>query len=227
MRRGWRAQCSRCRDQEFRLAVTGMVDADRYFTNARAQVGDALSGFLTKPIGTGVITTAIKQGKALQGWTEAAIRSMTLLNRRASEVVQASSDVHAMTDVTGFGLMGHGRELAMASGVTLEIETTKVPLIEGALNAVHQGAIPAGLLANRRKSQNTWWRISAAAKIPEDLRALLYDPQTAGGLLISIGAHGVDAFLESMHDAGVKASRIGTVTARPENELRTTAIRLL
>ena len=126
-----------------------------------------------------------------------------------------------MTDVTGFGLMGHGREMAMASGVTLEIETAKIPLIEGALDAIHRGAIPAGLLANREFAECVV-DDSAAAKIPEDLRALLYDPQTAGGLLISIGAHGVDAFLESMHDAGVKASRIGTVTARPENELRTT-----
>src|SRR4051794_38178610 len=123
------------RDAEikFGYAVTGIVSADRYFTNARAEAGDAL--VLTKPIGTGVITAAIKQGKALPSWTEAAIRSMTLLNKRASEVVQASSDVHAMTDVTGFGLIGHGREMAMASGVTLEIEAERIPLIEGALDA--------------------------------------------------------------------------------------------
>jgi selenide,water dikinase len=209
---------------KFGYAVTGMVDADHYFTNAHAEVGDAL--ILTKPIGTGVITTAIKQGKAKQSWTEAAIRSMTLLNKRASEVVQNSSDVHAMTDITGFGLMGHGREMALASNVTLEIQTENIPLIEGALNAVQQGAIPAGLLANREFAECVV-EDSANSKIPEDLRALLYDPQTAGGLLISIGSNGVDACLKTMQDSGIKAYGIGTVTARLQNETRTTAIRLL
>jgi len=214
------------RDAEikFGYAVTGIVSADRYFTNARAEVGDAL--VLTKPIGTGVITTAIKQGKALPSWTEAAIRSMTSLNKRASEVVQASSDVHAMTDVTGFGLMGHGREMAMASGVTLEIETGRITLIEGALDAVRLGAIPAGLLANREFAECVV-EDSDISAIPDDLRALLYDPQTAGGLLISAGADVSAAFIDDLNNAGVKAARIGTVVARPQNERRVTAIRLL
>ncbi len=213
------------RDAEikFGYAVTGMVDAERYFTNARAELGDSL--ILTKPIGTGVITTAIKQGKALPGWMEGAIRSMTLLNKRASEVVQASSEVHAMTDVTGFGLIGHGREMAMASDVTLEIDTENIPLIEGALDAVHLGAIPAGLLANREFAECVV-EDSAGAKLSDGLRALLYDPQTSGGLLISIGANAVEEFMQNMHHAGIKAARIGTVIARTQNEKRITAIRL-
>jgi selenide, water dikinase len=214
------------RDSEikFGYAVTGMVDAKRYFTNARAEEGDAL--VLTKPIGTGVITTALKQGRALPGWIENAIHSMTTLNKLASEIVLASHGVHAMTDVTGFGLIGHGREMAMASGVTLEIETENVPLIEGALDAFRLGAVPAGLLANREFAECVV-ADSASARIPDDLRALLYDPQTSGGLLVSIGSDALDAFMQDMHHAGLQAARIGTVTARLQDEKRVTAIRLL
>jgi selenide,water dikinase len=214
------------RDSEikFGYAVTGMVNADRYFTNSRAKAGDAL--VLTKPIGTGVITTAIKQGKAHRAWVENAIHSMTTLNKRASEVVLSSSGVHAMTDVTGFGLVGHGREMAMASGVTLEIETRKIPIIEGALEAVRLGAIPAGLLANRDFAECVVTD-SANSQIPDELRTLLYDPQTAGGLLVSIEASASEGFMRDLHFAGVKAARIGAVTARSQDEKRIAAIRLI
>jgi selenide,water dikinase len=213
------------RDSEikFGYAVTGIVDVENYFTNARAKEGDAL--VLTKPIGTGVITTALKQGRALSGWIENAIQSMTTLNKRASEIVQSLNSIHAMTDVTGFGLIGHGREMAIASGVTLEIETKKVPLIKGALDAVRLGAVPAGLLANREFAECVV-ADSATAKIPEDLRALLYDPQTSGGLLISIGADALEAFMLDLRQAGLEAARIGTVTVRTQDEKRITAIRL-
>ena len=109
------------RDAEikFGYAVTGLIDPDRVFTNTGAVTGDVL--ILTKPIGTGVITTALKRGLAKPEWVENAVRSMTTLNRAASEIVTAATGVHAMTDVTGFGLMGHGRELALGSGVTIEI----------------------------------------------------------------------------------------------------------
>ena len=117
------------------------------FTNTGAVAGDIL--ILTKPIGTGVITTALKRGVAKADWVENAVQSMTTLNRVASEIVTAAAGVHAMTDVTGFGLMGHGRELALGSGVTIEIVVEDVPRIEGALDAIRLGAIPAGLLANR------------------------------------------------------------------------------
>ncbi len=214
------------RDSEikFGYAVTGMVDSERYFTNSCAKAGDAL--VLTKAIGTGVITTAIKQGRAQQDWIEAAVRSMTTLNKLAAEVVLSSNGVHAMTDVTGFGLIGHGREMAMASGVTLEIETAKVSVIEGALEAINLGAIPAGLLANREFAECVVTD-SANADIPDDLRALLYDPQTAGGLLISIDASELERFMQDLHLAGVSGARIGSVTARFKDEKRLTAIRLV
>src|SRR5580700_603811 len=174
---------------KFGYAVTGLIDPGRVFTNTGAVTGDTL--ILTKPIGTGVITTALKRGLAKPEWVERAVQSMTTLNRTASEIVTAVSGVHAMTDVTGFGLMGHGRELALGSGVTIEIEVEAVPRIEGALQAIHLGAIPAGLLANRDFAEC----VSADApgsQIADDVRALLYDPQTAGGLLISVAPDRAD-----------------------------------
>jgi selenide, water dikinase len=198
------------RDAEikFGYAVTGLIDPDRVLTNAGARQGDDL--ILTKPIGTGVITTALKQGKAEEAWVAQAIRSMTTLNRRAAEVVASADEVHAMTDVTGFGLMGHGRELAFASGMCIELITGQVPRIEGALDAIARGAIPAGLLANREFAEC----VSAdatGARIADDVRALLYDPQTAGGLLISAAAGSSAALLQSLHQAGVPAATIGRV----------------
>jgi selenide, water dikinase len=198
------------RDQEikFGYAVTGVIDPKHVLTNASAQQGDDL--ILTKAIGTGVITSALKQGKAQPAWVAEATRSMTTLNRAASEVVAGAAGVHAMTDVTGFGLMGHGRELAIGSGMTIEFMVDRIPRIEGALDAIRLGAIPAGLLANREFAEC----VSADApgsSIPDDVRALLYDPQTAGGLLISVATGCSSALLRSLHDAGVAATKIGTV----------------
>jgi selenide,water dikinase len=198
------------RDTEikFGYAITGLIHPDRVFTNTGAVAGDTL--ILTKPIGTGVITTAIKRGVAKEAWVENAVLSMTTLNRAASEVVTAATGVHAMTDVTGFSLMGHGREVALGSGMTLEIIVDQVPRIEGALDAIYLGTIPAGLLANREFAEC----ISADApgsKIPDDLRTLLYDPQTAGGLLISVAPEEADKVLGSLQSAGVNAAVVGSV----------------
>ena len=127
-----------------------------------------------------------------------------------SEVITAANGVHAMTDITGFSLMGHGRELALGSGMTLEIIVDQVPRIEGALDAIHLGAIPAGLLANREFAEC----LSADApgsKIPYDLRTLLYDPQTAGGLLISVAPEKADEVLGSLQSTGLGAASIGSV----------------
>lgn len=198
------------RDAEikFGYAVTGMIHPDLVLTNAGARAGDRL--LLTKPIGTGVITTALKQGKADDAWVEGATRSMTELNRAAAEVISQRRSVHAMTDVTGFGLMGHGRELALASHAVLEIETRKVPQLEGAMDAIARGAIPAGLLANREFAECL---TTEEGPIDEALRCLLYDPQTSGGLLMSVDAGQADQLLNALHHAGVAAREIGRVTA--------------
>jgi selenide, water dikinase len=202
------------RDEEmkFGYAVTGLIDPAEVKTNARAVAGDVL--ILTKPIGTGVITTALKLGKAEQAWVDAAVKSMTTLNRTAAEIVGTFASVHAMTDVTGFGLMGHGREMAMGSGVTLEIETARVPVIEGALDAVRAGAIPGGLLSNREFAECIV-ADADGSNIPAELRMLMYDPQTSGGLLISAAAEQATELMSALREAGVGAVRIGRVRESP------------
>jgi selenide,water dikinase len=196
-------------EMKFGYAVTGLINPERVYTNAGAIPGDVL--ILTKPIGTGVITTALKQGKSESAWVEGAIRSMTTLNSTASTIAIGCPGVHAITDITGFGLMGHGREMAFGSGVALEIETGRLPLIEGALDAVAAGAIPGGLLANRDFAECVV-ADSPGSRIPDDLRALLYDPQTSGGLLISVAAEYAPTLLADLINAGLPAAAIGRVS---------------
>jgi selenide, water dikinase len=196
-------------EMKFGYAVTGLIDPDRVYTNAGALAGDIL--ILTKPIGTGAITTALKQGKSEAAWVERAVHSMTTLNSVASTIATACPGVHAITDITGFGLMGHGREMAFGSEVTLEIETDKVPLIEGALDAVAAGAIPGGLLANRDFAECVVADFPGS-RIPDGLRTLLYDPQTSGGLLISVAAENAATLLANLLDSGLTAAVIGRVS---------------
>jgi selenide, water dikinase len=193
---------------KFGFAVTGLIDPEHVLTNAGAMEGDVL--ILTKPIGTGVITTALKQDKAQPDWVANAIESMTTLNCTASQLVTAADGVHAMTDITGFGLMGHSREMALGSGMVIEIFVDQVPRIEGAIEAIRLGAIPAGLLANRQFAE-CLAADAEGSRIPDDRRILLYDPQTAGGLLIAVAAESADTLLTSLCGAGLKAARIGSV----------------
>ena len=196
-------------EMKFGYAVTGLIDPAGVYTNTGAVFGDTL--ILTKPIGTGVITTALKQGKSEPAWVDRAVRSMTTLNSTASALATACRGVHAITDITGFGLMGHGRELALGSRVALEIEAVRVPLIEGALDAVRLGAIPGGLLANREFAE-CLVQDFPESRVPDDLRALLYDPQTSGGLLISVASEDAAALLAALHSATVPAVAIGRVS---------------
>ena len=196
-------------EMKFGYAVTGLIDPARIYTNAGAVPGDRL--ILTKPIGTGAITTALKQGKSEPAWVHRAILLMTTLNNTASALACACPGVHAMTDITGFGLMGHGREMALGSGVTLEIETAKVPVIEGALDAVRSGAIPGGLHSNREFAE-CLVEDSPEILVPDDLRALLYDPQTSGGLLVSVASEDASELLASLQNAGLPAAMIGRVS---------------
>jgi selenide, water dikinase len=195
-------------EMKFGYAVTGLIDPRHVFTNAGAREDDVL--ILTKPIGTGVITTALKQGRAQNAWVDGAVQSMTFLNKSAADIVSGHSGVHAMTDVTGFGLMGHGREMAMASKVTLEIETDAVPRIAGALDAIALGAIPGGLIANREYAE-CFVSDAPSSRIGDELRTLIFDPQTSGGLLISVAPENAEALLASMIDAAIPAARIGRV----------------
>jgi selenide,water dikinase len=215
------------RDPEikFGYAVTGTVNPEKVYTNTGAQPGDAL--ILTKPLGTGVIATALKQGKAKKEWVRDAVQSMTTLNRSAVEVIsQRKFDVHGITDVTGFGLMGHGREMALGSNVTLQIEAASVPVMAGALEAIALGAIPGGLLSNREFAECLVVD-APQTDIPGDVRTLLFDPQTSGGLLIAIEKRQTHSLMQELQNLGLKPAAIGTVTEPHRENQKTWAIRLV
>lgn len=195
------------RDEEtkFGYSVTGVVHPKKILANQGARPGDAL--LFTKAIGTGVISTAIKKGKAEPQWIEAAVQSMTTLNKLAAEVIVGGDfRVHAMTDVTGFGLIGHAREMVLASDVSIRIFAGKIPLLKGAIECVRAGYVPAGLRNNREFAECL---VEYDDGIAEEVRALLFDPQTAGGLLISTPDG--DPLMRALNDAGVAAVMIGEV----------------
>jgi selenide,water dikinase len=165
---------------KFGYAVTGLVHPDRVATNACARAGDAL--MFSKALGTGVVGTALKRGIADPAHVEAAIASMLKLNRVSSDMMQLNN-VHACTDVSGFGLLGHLREMAMASGLTYEVEVDAVRFLPGAVEYARQGAIPGGLKNNREFVSSI---VEKRRELPEEIEALLYDPQTSGGLLMTL-----------------------------------------
>ena len=225
------------RDEEtkFGYSVTGIIDPARVLANGGAKAGDRL--LFTKALGTGVISTAIKKGVAKQSWIDAAVASMTTLNKTAAEVITthvgtevivrpamnhvgtdapsvqagrspANHPVHALTDVTGFGLIGHARELALASGVSLRLHAARIPLINGALDCVRAGYIPGGLKANREFAE---CMVGYEQGISDEIKTILFDPQTAGGLLISVAPEAAAELLQALNSAGVPAVEIGEV----------------
>ena len=200
------------RDEEIKLgyAVTGTIHPQKILANSGAQAGDRL--LFTKPIGTGVISTAIKRGTADFAWIRGAIHSMTTLNKAAAEVVISGGfAIHGMTDVTGFGLLGHAREMANGSGVSLRLHAARVPVLPGALECVRGGFVPGGLKANRQFAEGC---VEVDAEVPQDLLTLLYDPQTAGGLLISVAESDAKTLAAKLCDGGIDAAQIGEVLPR-------------
>lgn len=197
-------------DQEikFGYAVTGEVHPQRIWTNAGARPGDVL--LLTKALGTGIIATALKAGRAPDAAVSAAVESMSRLNRAASEALLSlpAGAVHACTDITGFGLVGHGSEVAVASHVTLEIDTVDVPVLEGAL-ALASGNIPGG---GRTNAEHFGPDIDVRPGIAADLVTVLHDPQTSGGLLVAIDPAHADAAQEALERVAPATRRIGRVT---------------
>ena len=219
------------RDDEtkFGYSVTGLIDPSKVLTNGGAKPGDRL--LLTKPLGTGVISTAIKKQAAKPSWIEAAVASMTTLNKTAAEIITSGPQpshvgtaalgrpaerssasvawsVHSLTDVTGFGLIGHARELALASKVSLHLHANRIPLLEGALECVRAGYVPGGLKANREFAECV---VEYEDGISDDLKTILFDPQTAGGLLISVAAEHAGNLNTALYAAGVPAVDIGEV----------------
>ncbi len=206
------------RDEEtkFGYAVTGLIDPRKILANKGAKPGDSL--VLTKALGTGVISTAIKKGVAERAWVDAAIQSMTTLNKRAAELISDGEfGVHAMTDVTGFGLIGHARELAFASDVALRLYLSKIPLIEGAIQCVRNGHIPGGLTNNRDFAE---CQVQYDEGISEDVKALLFDPQTAGGLLVSTTDG--SRLSEALNTAGIPAAQVGAVLPNSKPRIQIT-----
>ena len=188
------------------LAVTGLVHPDKVLTNAGARVGDAL--VLTKALGTGVLATALKRGELGDAERRALVASMVTTNRKAAEACEGE-EVHALTDVTGYGLLGHGLEMAEASGVAIEIDASAVPFLPGAPAAAAAGSIPGGLLANL-----SWVEPKVRmAGIADVTAKLLCDPQTSGGLLAAVAPNAVASFLEACARFGVSAAVIGRVVA--------------
>ncbi len=191
---------------KFGYAVTGAVDPNRYLSNAGARAGDVL--FLTKPLGTGVIATAIKFDRVGAPAMTDAIRSMRTLNRSAAETMVTVPGVSACTDITGFGLAGHASEIAAASRVSLEIEASRLPLLPGAYDLL--GRNRTGGLKSNRDYFSPWVRVSPG--VDPILVDLCYDPQTSGGLLIAVAAPEADLLALALDRRAVAAVRIGSVT---------------
>ena len=191
---------------KFGYAITGAVDPSRILTNAGARPEDVL--ILTKPIGTGVIGTAIKFQRAPDALVHEAVQSMTTLNRAAADVLRRASGVHACTDVTGFGLIGHACEMAVASGVTVEIDARHVPVFHGIHDLVKQNR-SGGMQTN---TEHFGPSTAVESEVGESLVSLLYDPQTSGGLLIAVAAGAADRVRDDLVKAGVPAVKIGRVS---------------
>jgi selenide,water dikinase len=195
-------------EPKYGLCVTGLIHPDRVTAKAHAQPGDQL--LLTKPIGTGVITTAHKRGQVRAEDLASAIASMTRLNQRAAELA-ATVELHSATDITGYGLLGHAAELADNSGVALQIKLADVPLLPGAYEYAQQGIFPGGLGRNR-----DYLLGRGAVRMAHGLDAaraqLLFDPQTSGGLLFALPRDAADALIERFAE-GEQIWRIGSVVA--------------
>ena len=198
---------------KFGYSVAGLVHPARIWKNVGAQPGDVL--LLTKPIGSGVISTALKNGNAEPSWVEAATNVMAQLNRQASEALLEIDSretnnpaVHAVTDVTGFGLIGHAREMAAGSGVSLCIDHRVIEYLPGAIEAARRKSFSGGLKSNKNFLKNS---ADFASSVSEEHRALLFDPQTSGGLLVSLAGEAASIALEALRLRAVQARVIGHI----------------
>jgi selenide,water dikinase len=204
-------------DIQFGYAVTGLIHPQRVWRNVGAQTGDVL--LLTKALGTGVLSTALKKDALAPADLKAATASMSELNRAASEALlelqertRSARPIHAATDVTGFGLLGHAREMALGSRergiepVSLQIDHTAIRYLPGAEQAAREGFLPGGLKNNREFLGDC---VGFAESVPQEFRDLLMDPQTSGGLLVAVAAEFGNDALAALDKHGVAARRIG------------------
>jgi selenide,water dikinase len=194
-------------EPKYGMAVTGTVHPDRIVTNAGARPGDVL--VLTKPIGTGILASALKKDAIDEAQMADAVRWMTMLNAAASRAMLAAG-AHAATDVTGFGLLGHANEIARASGVRLRIGAAQVPVYELAREMLARGIAPGG---SRKNADEHATFTTFAAGVPDDARLLFSDAQTSGGLLIAVAPEGIAALLEALRETPALAAVIGGAEA--------------
>jgi len=198
---------------KFGYSVTGLIDPKRILTNSAALPGDAL--VLTKPLGIGIVTSGIKFNKVSQATTQEAIKIMTTLNRTAAEIM-LRYDCHAATDITGNGLLGHAFEMARGSRVTLRFDSARIPFLEEAYPLAEAGLLP-------RTVATTWKMIQPFTRInptvADPLRHILLDPQTSGGLLISLSLKDLDQIIDELKGSGVQAVHVGRVEAFQEAEI--------
>ena len=199
---------------KYGLSVTGVVHPDKVLTNAKARPGDQL--ILTKPLGTGIISTALKGGMASEKAVQKMVEIMVTLNRKASECMQAIG-VHACTDITGFGFIGHSLEMAIASKVGLEIESKEIPLLPEAMEYANLGLLTGGGGSNR---QFFSCRVEADSNVSPLLMDLLYDPQTSGGLFVSLPADQAEKLVEALHQEKIGAWRVGRVVEEHPGKIK-------
>jgi len=199
---------------KYGLSVSGVIHPTKVVLNTGAKAGDKL--ILTKPLGTGIISTAIKGGAASAGAEAKIVKSMTTLNRKAAELMQEIG-VHAGTDVTGFGFLGHAGEMIEGSDVGMVIHSTSVPFFTEARDYAEKGLIPGGLHRNRDFRSSM---VSMEKSIPDYMADILFDPQTSGGLLISMAPEKAQKLLERMHREGIpEAAIVGEVVAEPKGKI--------
>ncbi len=202
------------KEPKYGLVVTGEVEESQLVKNNGARVGDVL--VLTKPLGTGIISTAIKRGLALEGMIGNAIKCMTILNASASKLMH-QFDVHAATDVTGFGLLGHLSEMCKASGVSAEIQFDNLPFLEGVDSLAKDGVIPGGTKRNLRYVSKF---VSFADTLSDSQKIMASDAQTSGGLLVALPQDQAQAYAENCTDAtGLQAQQIGLFSQKQSLEI--------
>ena len=197
---------------KYGLSVTGAVHPKKVRTNRDARAGDVL--ILTKALGTGILSTANKAGMAEPGIFQKAVDSMVRLNDKAAQAM-AECEVHACTDITGFGLLGHAAEMARGSGLSVRFFYSRIPILEGAREYAAQGLVPGGAYCNQRFLEA---ETSLSEKVPDLEKIILFDPQTSGGLLISLPESEGNRLLKKLQEKGIKeASLIGKVVPREKN----------
>ncbi len=200
---------------KYGLSVSGVIHPDKVVRNRGARPGDKL--ILTKALGTGIVSTAIKVEAAPPELAARSIESMTTLNRTASEIMAETPGVHACTDITGFGFLGHACEMIEGSDAGMLINITAVPVFEGIQELVREGYVPGGLYRNREFRMHM---LEFERSCPDMSADFLFDPQTSGGLLISIEAAQAEGLLKRMLDSGVKdAAIVGEVVAEPRGKI--------